>query len=76
MMQRTPIEAKLSDFPADFHRFLRDARLYDSSCSKEARVYFIDRDGGYFLKSAPAGTLQKEAAMDRFFHEKAVAKWH
>lgn len=70
-MKRTPIQPDLSFFPAEFHNLLT-APVFDSSCSKEARVYFIDRDGGYFLKSAPPGTLQKEAAMDRFFHEKGL----
>lgn len=70
-MKRTPIQPDLACFPTEFHNLLT-APVFDSSCSKEARVYFIDRDGGYFLKSAPAGTLQKEAAMDRFFHEKGL----
>ena len=47
--------------------------LYDSSCSPEARVYFIDRDGGYYLKSAPKGTLATEAALTRYFHAKGLA---
>ena len=68
-MKRTHIQPELSQFPAEFHALLT-APVFDSSCSPEARVYFIDRDGGLFLKSAPAGTLQKEAAMDRFFCEK------
>ncbi len=68
-MKRTLIQPELSQFPAEFHALLT-APVFDSSCSPEARVYFIDRDGGLFLKSAPAGTLQKEAAMDRFFCEK------
>lgn len=68
-MKRTLIQPELSQFPAEFHALLT-APVFDSSCSPEARVYFIDCDGGLFLKSAPAGTLQKEAAMDRFFCEK------
>lgn len=68
-MKRTPIQLNLSQFPAEFHTLLT-APVFDSSCSPEAKVYFIDRENGYFLKSAPAGTLQKKAAMDRFFHEK------
>lgn len=70
-MKYTPIQPDLSQFPADFHGLLA-APVFDSSCSPEARVYFIDRDGGYFLKSAAADSLQKEAAMDRFFHEKGM----
>lgn len=70
-MKYTPIQPDFSQFPADFHGLLA-APVFDSSCSPEARVYFIDRDGGYFLKSAAADSLQKEAAMDRFFHEKGM----
>ena len=70
-MKRSRIQPELSHFPALFHDLLT-APVYDSSCSTEARVYFIDRDRGYYLKTAPAGSLQKEAAMDRFFHEKGL----
>ena len=52
---------------------MEGVRLYDSSCSPEARVYFIDRDGGYYLKSAPKGTLATEAALTRYFHAKGLA---
>ncbi len=67
-MKRTPITLHLPDFPADFHPLLTGATIFDSSCSPSARVYFIDRDGGYYLKSAPAGSLAREAMMGRYFH--------
>ena len=70
-MKRTPIQLDFSQFPTEFHDLLT-APVFDSSCSTDARVYYIDRDGGLFLKSAPAGTLQKEAEMDRFFYEKGI----
>ena len=70
-MKHTRIAPDLSHFPTIFHSLL-SAPVFDSSCSPEALVYFIDRDQGYFLKTAPAGSLQKEAAMDRFFHEKGL----
>jgi kanamycin kinase len=67
-MLRTPISADLSLFP-DFVRPLLDgAALFDSSCSPEARVFFIERDGGYYLKRSPKGTLEREARMTRYFH--------
>ena len=52
---------------------LRGADIYDSSCSDAARVIFIDKDDGYYLKSAPSGTLKTEAEMTRFFHKKGMA---
>lgn len=58
-------------FPEPFQS-LTGWDIYDSSCSDAARVYFIDRDGGYFLKCAPKGTLEREAIMARYFYEKGL----
>lgn len=71
-MRRTPITVDTAQFPAEVRPLLTGAAVYDSSCSPEARVWFVDKDGGYYLKTAPAGTLDKEAAMGRFFHKKAL----
>ena len=71
-MKRTLIEPSLCDFPAELHSVIRGAAIYDSSCSQEARVYFIDKEGGFFLKSAPLGSLGREAAMTEFFHKKGL----
>jgi len=70
-MIRTPITPDFSLFPEPFH-FLLDCPVYDSSCSKEARVLYLGRDGGLFVKSAPKGTLKTEAEMDAFFHSKGL----
>jgi kanamycin kinase len=72
-MKLTSITINIDDYPADFHTLLSDATLYDSSCSEQARVIFIDKDGGFFLKSAPKQTLQREAAMTKYFHSKNLA---
>lgn len=72
-MQRKPILPDLSAIPACFHPLLQDATVYDSSCSPEARVYFIDKDGGYYLKTAPVTTLQHEAEMTAYFQDKGLA---
>ena len=72
-MKRTPISQSLADYPAEFAPLLEGAMLYDSSCSAEARVIYIDRDGGYYLKSAPLGSLAREAELTRFFHSKGLA---
>ncbi len=72
-MKLTPISICLDHFPAEFHPLLTDAPIYDSSCSPEAKVIFIDRDGGYFLKCADTGKLQKEAEMTRYFGKKGLA---
>ena len=72
-MKRTLITVQTDEFPAQFHPLLEGAALYDSSCSPAARVWFIDREGGYYLKSAPKGTLRREAELTRFYHGKGLA---
>ena len=71
-MQRTPITPVLSDFPEVFHPLLSSSLIFDSSCSPEARVYYVPKDGGFFLKAAAAGTLRQEAEMTVFFHSKGL----
>ena len=70
-MKRTPIQPDLSAIPSRLHPFF-SAPVFDSSCSPEARVYYLDAQGGLFLKTAPKSTLEAEAAMNRFFHEKGL----
>lgn len=71
-MKRTPITPDFSIIPTQFHPLLEDAPVFDSSCSPEARVYYIDTDGGLFLKSAPRGTLKTEAEMTAYFHSQQM----
>ena len=72
-MKRTLITPDRDSIPEEFHALLKNAAVYDSSCSREARVLFIDKDGGYFLKSAPAGSLRNEATLDEYFHKKGLS---
>lgn len=67
-MKRTKIQALPVELPRPLAGFLEGATLYDSSCSREARVYLIDRDGGFYLKTAAKGTLAREAQMTAYFH--------
>ena len=71
-MRRTRIKPDIERFPAAFHSLLDSVPFYDSSCSPEASVWFIDRDGGYFLKSAAKGTLDAEAKMTAYFGQKGL----
>ena len=71
-MKRTLITPKLSDFPSELCGLISSARVYDSSCSPEARVWFIDKDGGYYLKRAQKGALEREAELTRYFHKKGL----
>ena len=67
-MKRTLLEGLPFTPPTELEGFLQGARIYDSSCSPEARVFFIDKDGGYYLKTAKKGSLEKEALMTDYFH--------
>lgn len=71
-MKRTPVSLPLGYFPGEFHPWVQNAALFDSSCSEDARVWFIDREDGFYLKEAPAGSLLTEAQQNRFFHEKGL----
>ena len=71
-MKRILTERLPEDVPVEIQRFAADAPIYDSSCSPEARVWLIDRDGGYFLKKNRVGTLSREAKMTAYFHQKGL----
>jgi kanamycin kinase len=67
-MKRQPVSIDPGTFPDTFHSLLADAPVFDSSCSPEARVYYIDKEDGFYLKTAPKGSLKTEASMARYFH--------
>lgn len=72
-MKRKPILPDLAGIPDRFHSFMAGAPVFDSSCSPGARVLYIDRDAGFFLKSAAAGSLKSEVELTRYFYGKGVA---
>ncbi len=71
-MKKTKLDLKKENilFPAEFAGFTNNGDIYDSSCSPEARVFFIDREDGYYLKCSDKGTLAKEALMAEYFASK------
>lgn len=71
-MERRPIMPELALFPACFRPLLLGVPVFDSSCSPNARVYYIQRAQGLYLKTAPKGTLHREAEMTRYFHSKGL----
>lgn len=71
-MKRILIDKIPVELPEEIERLCYGARIFDSSCSPEARVYFIDKDDGYFLKSAAAGSLLREKIMAEYFHKKGL----
>lgn len=71
-MKKTLLHEIPNDVPQKLRQALSGAKMYDSSCSKEARVYFIDRGNGCYLKCANRGALEKEARMTAYFHAKGL----
>ncbi len=61
------------NIPQQFRVFFENATVFDSSCSEDAQVWFLDKCEGFYLKTASKGALAKEAAMYSFFHSKGLA---
>lgn len=72
-MKRTQIQPDLDRFPEVFHQLLIGGPVFDSSCSPDARVFYLPREGGLYLKSAPGGSLKTEAEMTAYFHSKGLS---
>ena len=67
-MKLKPIKRNMEEYPEAVIDYMRDSVLYDSSSSPQARVIFIDKNDGYFLKEAAEGTLRTEALMTAYLH--------
>lgn len=63
-----------TDLPVSVCNSFSSVPLYDSSCSPEARVYFADKDEGYFIKLSRSGSLQREAMMIDYFASIGLSK--
>lgn len=71
-MKRTLIKEIPDEIPSRILSIIKDAEIYDSSCSPEARVYFIDKGEGLYLKRGALGTLSREAEMTSYFNSKGL----
>ena len=71
-MKKTLLKQIPDGIPEDIRHFVSGANIYDSSCSPEARVNFIDKGNGYYLKCSGSGKLKKEAGMTEFFCSKGL----
>lgn len=60
-------------YPHALQPFLNGSRIYDSSCSPHARVYYIEKENGFFLKQAQHGCLAHEASMTHYFYKLGLA---
>lgn len=72
-MERNLINSIPENLPEEITNFISGAKIYDSSSSPEARVYFIDKGCGYFLKISSAGALEREALMTEYFNKKGLS---
>jgi len=72
-MELKAITINIDEYPSELRPFLDGPKLYDSSCSPEARVIFIDKDNGYFLKIGRIADLKSEYELTRYFHSKKFA---
>lgn len=71
-MKKTQLKQIPNETPQDIRRFVSAAHIYDSSCSPEATVYFIDKGNGYYLKCSGKGMLEREFRMTEYFHSKGI----
>ncbi len=72
-MKRTLIKPDYNIFPCEFNEIIRNCNIYDSSCSADAKVFFIDKDEGFYLKRSAKGSLKKEADMNAYFNSLNLA---
>ena len=66
-MKKTLIEKIPYELPADILSVVSGYPIFDSSSSPEARVYYIARGDGLYLKISGAETLRAEAEMSEYF---------
>lgn len=71
-MNRILLKTLPADLPRELSEFIKGCNVFDSSCSPEARVYYIEKNQGYFLKTANKGTLKREALMTDYFYKKGL----
>lgn len=71
-MKKTLLNRIPDEIPRELRGFISGANLYDSSCSPAAKVYFIEKGNGYYLKCSGKGMLEKEARMTAYFHTKGL----
>lgn len=69
-MKKTLLNSIPNEMPRDIQHFVSASNIYDSSCSPEANVYFVDKGNGYYLKCSDRGMLEKEFRMTEYFHSR------
>ena len=71
-MKRTRMK-EMPKAPPEIATLLEGGSCYDSSSSPEARVFFVDKGEGLFLKKGKKGSLAREAQMGDYFAKKGLS---
>lgn len=61
------------NFPDEINAFIGNAKLYSSDGCSGANTVFIDKDNGYFIKTAKKDSLEKEQTMYHYFSRKGLS---
>lgn len=64
-MKKTRIEICPQNFPYKIRKLFENAAVYDSSCSSDATVYYVDK--GCYIKTGALHSLAEEARLTRLF---------
>ena len=69
-MKKTKTQVNIDSFPKEIRHLFRDANVFDSSCSSDASVYYIDT--GYYVKTGSPHSLTDEAVLTNLFYERGL----
>lgn len=72
-MKKTKVSLHLESMPPDIGRYMKNATVYDSSCSENAKTYYISGEVKAYLKISGKGTLEREYTMMNFLSRRQVA---
>lgn len=69
-MKKIKTEISIESFPNEIRHLFENATVYDSSCSSDATVYYIDT--GYYVKIDALHSLADEAALNKLFYARGL----
>ena len=72
-MKRVESSFDINKLPIELRKYLRDVKIYDSSCSIEASTMYLEGKQEMFLKIAPLNSMKKEYENTKFLNLKSLA---
>ncbi|NHN33384.1 aminoglycoside 3'-phosphotransferase [Paenibacillus agricola] len=72
-MKRVETVCNIEALPLIIQEYAKAARIYDSSCSENARTFFLDGTVRSYLKLGKKGALEKESRMMDFVSREGLA---